>query len=197
MSFLVLLAEEAATAMPTNLSGLVGVLVGGVGVGSILTILARGLWAKHGAPEVQLAIDAWYGTPKAFEERRLLIKSVIENEIRRNDGLISLELNAAIGQVKTEILSLIQTLEENTRQSLEPVMRLSSEDARFRARIQDDVQRIKTALNLLTKGVMGNPSDDSFVAVEPTRPYAAATPKPGSGGYKNPDGTGGYRSIKK
>lgn len=151
-----------------SLYGLGTILLGGGGVGVLCTLLMRGLWVKHGEPEIITTVAAWYSAPAQTEARVKFIKQVIDNEIRRDDGLIAKEIEQAIDDFK-------QKLEAE----LAELYRDNQTEQQFRNTVISEIGRLKGSLGVLTRS--SSTSVDNFAAVSPPA------------GPKGPDGTGGWK----
>ena len=80
-------------------------------------------------------------TPAVAEEGAKAVKLIIDNEIKRTDGLISLEINHKVNEMESRVLS-----------KLEEMTQLQREDTTFKQKILQEMGLLKGAINTMLPG---------------------------------------------
>jgi hypothetical protein len=124
---LLLLVSDIYPNTPGN--AVLWVAGGGFG-GVIIMLLVQGVYARWGKKTVEETITAWINKPDQVKAREAEIRQVLENQIRRDDGLIALEIRKVINFFARD----------------------SAAEQRFRQTVRGDLNRLKDALNMLTRG---------------------------------------------
>lgn len=113
--------------------------VGGFGV--LLMLLMRGIWSKMGEPVVKELFKAWQNSPETITAQETFVKKVIDNEIRRDDGLIHKEIKRKTEETGEKLLEAFTELttkiegKEDSRETFEKQIaeRLSKIEGAIRA----------------------------------------------------------------
>lgn len=120
------LAQQSHGFFSQALAATAGILVTVGLLSGLLLMLLQGFWAKSVAPRIQEAILSWYGSeaqlkarkvefeslvqgwntqPSQVDDRRRAMRDLIDNEIRRDDGLIKREITQTIERVVAPLQS--------------------------------------------------------------------------------------------
>jgi hypothetical protein len=145
MGPLSLLAQASASSIETIALVATG-LLGGTGILlAAVMLMARGYWSKNIAPLIQEEVQKWYGaseqiahrekelqntlrSPHVLTEQKTVIKEVLDNEIKRSDGLISQAIHTQVSDMETRLMS-----------KLDEMSKFIKEDTEFK---QDLIQRL-------------------------------------------------------
>lgn len=172
MAHLFLLAQAASASTLETLALVVMGLLGGTGL--LLTIVmltARGYWSKNIAPLIQEEVSKWYAasgqtamreveiqnalrSPQLVAEQKAFIKDVLDNEIKRSDGLISQAISTQVSDMETRLMS-----------KLDEMSRFIKEDTEFK---QDLIQRL-ARLEGAVQGLNQQKAESSKVGPLPTK----------------------------
>lgn len=119
------------TALEILLGGLLSTSV----LGALLAVLGKGYWISNVAPLVETEVRKWYQAKEQTEERekelRHLLRSpevadegaktvklIIDNEIKRSDGLISKEIHTQVNNMESRLLSKLEELSDVIKDDL-------------------------------------------------------------------------------
>lgn len=172
MADLYLLAQAASASTLETLTIVIMGLLGGTGLLlTIVVLTARGYWSKNIAPLIHEEVSKWYGSPDQVagrekelknalrsphlsSEQKALIKDVLDNEIKRTDGLISQAISTQVSDMETRLMS-----------KLDEMSRFIKEDTEFK---QDLIQRL-ARLEGAVQGLNQQKSENSKVGPLPTK----------------------------
>lgn len=139
-------AQTQSNGVSNAVVAVVSLLFGGGVVGTVAMFAARGYWAKNIEPMIQAAILAWYTSeeqvrsrrmkiedavsgwhtsPEQIQVRKRFVRDEIDNHIRRDDGLIHLE-------IKTRVEQGVQPLQQNMIEIKELLRQKGQDEAAFR-----------------------------------------------------------------
>ena len=177
---LYVLAEASPSNAKSDLVQVGAGLVTAFGVlGGIALFLFRGFWAKNIEPliqnvihqwwssrdqmvardiEVQKTIATWDGSPERHAQSESRIVGVIDNQIRRDDGLIHREIRAKLEAGMEPIHETLADLKRAAQQR-------DDEDRHFRQEVLTTLAQIQGAM-----GVSGSPFRGSTMGVGPKGP---------------------------
>jgi hypothetical protein len=106
-----------------------GALLGTGVLGALFAFVGKGYWMSNVAPLVETEIRKWYQareqleerekevrnllrTPAVSEESTKAVKLIIDNEIKRSDGLISREIHSQVNEMESRLLSKLEELSD-------------------------------------------------------------------------------------
>jgi hypothetical protein len=110
MGPLLALAVESIWTPQAILGTIFGGAAGIAVIGVIGAYFLRGIWAKFGEATIEGVVVKWSIHPDRTKEQRAFVKDVIDNEIRRDDGLIAKEIRQQVDQMETRLIEAIEGL---------------------------------------------------------------------------------------
>lgn len=104
-------------------------------IGALLAFVGKGYWIANIAPLVESEVRKWYQakeqaeerekelrhllrTPEVSDEHNKSVKLIIDNEIKRSDGLISKEIHTQVNQMESRLLSKLEELSDVIKEDL-------------------------------------------------------------------------------
>jgi hypothetical protein len=174
---LLLTAETSTVPSSIQAAGgwLFAALVGVGGVSVLVSLLLRGIWSKNGDPMVRQALASWYNSKEQMEARRKEIKEVlaeanlspevhaahatlvgeiIDNHLRRDDGLIRKEITVTAQRLDADLTGKIASASQGLKDLL---MQMIDRLDRFDARQQTFQEQTFNRLGRI-EGTLSGPS---------------------------------------
>jgi hypothetical protein len=154
MPLLFLTAQAVSASL--SLQEILGLLGGSTLLTGVAVLVARGYWAKTITPMIEVEIRRWHGTREQVEEREKemqhmlrapavvsemtqAMKLVIDNEIKRSDGLIHHEIRTQVDNMESRVLS-----------KLDEMTQLQREDSALKHKILQEMGQLKGAIAAIT-----------------------------------------------
>ena len=173
---------------------LAAVVVGGSTLWVFFLLLVRGFWDKTGKPaikellvsmqgdpenvkrrqdEIQGVIQAWHNAPDQISTRTEFVKSVIDNEVHRDDGVIHKDITTKVTELEVELGKMIDGVAKKFDKFEETQERRDQENREFSSKVLAKLARIEGAFATMSSRKFGSTSE-SFTNLPAQRP-----PKPG------------------
>lgn len=125
---------------------------------------------KKRTEDIHVAVQTWHNTPEQIKLRTDFIKGVIDNEVRRDDGLIYKEITTKVDAVEADLAKKIDTISAK----FDNFQELNRE---FHTKVLAKLARIEGSVNIVTGGKLGGgTSADSFSSLPAQRPNKAKDP---------------------
>lgn len=177
---------------------LAAVLVGGGVLWVLLLLMLRGFWDKTGKPavkdlllalqaepehvkkrtdEIQGVFQTWYNAPDQIKTRTDFVKGVIDNEVRRDDGVIHKDITTKVDALEADLAKKIDGVATKFDKFQEAQERRDIENREFNSQVLAKLARIEGAFQTMTGRKLGGSSGESFSNLPAQRPS-----KGGSGG---------------
>jgi hypothetical protein len=191
---LVLLAELT---VQTIGGWLAAVLVGGGGLWILFLLMVRGFWDKTGKPaikdlivalhaepeyvkkqreEIQSVIQTWHNEPEQLKVRIEFVKGVIDNEVRRDDGVIHRDITTKVTALEAALAKKIDDMAVKFDHFQESQEQRDKENREFSTQVLAKLARIEGAFQTMTNRRLGG-TGESYTSLPAQRPS-----KPGSSG---------------
>lgn len=140
-----------------------GVTVGVLGLGGFTVILVRGFWAKSIEPMIWASVTTWYNdkpqstarheatisqvqewytSDAVRESREKALLTVMDNQIRRDDGLINKEIHT---KVKRSADALTESIAELQRR----IDARDAENRKFQTEVLDGLRDLQQSVSFL------------------------------------------------
>jgi len=130
----------------TTIGGIVIGLLAVLGIGGLLVrYLVSGLWAQLGDAHIDKRIEVWAASDTNTEKQKKMMLDVIDNQVRRDDGLIHTEIkqktDASMAHVLTEIQALRRDFETERKEKAAHDQRLSKMEGNLEMLVDAIVKR--------------------------------------------------------
>lgn len=183
---------------------LAAVFVAGGVLWVLFLLMVRGFWDKTGKPlvkdlivsmnaepdnvkkrwdEINTVVQAWHNAPEQIKIRTEFVKGVIDNEVRRDDGVIHTDITTKVTALEADLAKKIDGMATKFDKFQEAQEHRDKEHRELSSQVLAKLARMEGSLQTMTgRKFSGGLTGESYTAPPAQRPL-----KPGGSGSSSED----------